>query len=115
MKLNLRERGFLTALAREHNQTGCRSPAHDLLRQHVYPDAPTSGPGSLAFAYDAVPLFGMLLRNFSDLQTIHDFLHQPGSREVPEWPWKSADEYLHKLAEAREESARTNPSAASVR
>lgn len=68
MNLNTNEAQFLTALAREQNQTGCRGPAHDLLRQHAYPDAPRGGPGSLAFAYEAVPLIGVLLKEFQDLQ-----------------------------------------------
>src|SRR5260370_28108778 len=48
MKLTSKETRFLSALAREHNQSGCRGPAHELLRKHVYPDAPREGPGSLA-------------------------------------------------------------------
>jgi len=43
MKLTSKETRFLTSLAREHNQSGCRGPAHDLLRKHVYPDAPREG------------------------------------------------------------------------
>ena len=105
MNLSERELRFLTALAREHNQTGCRGPAHDLLRLHVYPNAPTSGAGSLAYAYEAVPLFGVLLRDFTDLQSIHDFLHKSEKATAPEWAWTSANEYLSRLAEARGESA----------
>ena len=35
MKLTHAEIQFLTALLREHNQNGCRGPAHDLLRQQA--------------------------------------------------------------------------------
>ena len=76
MKLTSAESRFLTALAREQNQTGCRGPAHDLLRQHAYPDAPVMGPGSLAFAYEAVPLTGLLVEHYQSLQEIDDFLRQ---------------------------------------
>jgi hypothetical protein len=103
MKLTPAEVRFLTALLREQNQAGCRGPAHDLLRRHVYPDAPRSGPGSLAFAYEAVPLTGLLLRDFNDLQQLDDFVRRAPRLPDPEWPWSSAAEYLARLDEARRE------------
>jgi hypothetical protein len=69
MKLSEKERRFLTALSREQNQTGCRGPGHDLLRKHVYPNARLAGPDSLVFAYEAVPLTSLLLKDFTDLRT----------------------------------------------
>jgi len=101
MKLTSKETQFLTALAREHNQSGCRGPAHDLLRKHVYPDAPREGPGSLAFAYDAVPLTGILLRHFKDLQALDDFLRRGEPIPDPDWPWASAEQYRARLEEAK--------------
>jgi hypothetical protein len=101
MNLTFKETRFLTALAREHNQSGCRGPAHDLLRKHIYPDAPREGPGSLAFSYDAVPLTSILLRHFKDLQAIDDFLRHGVPIPEPDWPWTSADEYRARLAEAK--------------
>ncbi len=101
MKLTAAEGRFLTALLREQNQTGCRGPAHDLLRRHVYPEAPLSGPGSLAFSYEAVPLTGLLLRDFRDLQQIDDFVRRESCLPDPEWPWSSAAEYRARLDEAR--------------
>jgi hypothetical protein len=101
MKLTLEEVQFLTALAREQNQQGCRGPAHDLLRLHAYPDAPVKGPGSLAFAYEAVPLTGILLQDFADLQQIDDFVRKKETRPSPVWPWASADEYRARLEQAR--------------
>jgi hypothetical protein len=86
MKLTTEEARFLTALAREQNQTGCRGPAHDLLRQNAYPDAPRTGPGSLAFAYEAVPLTGLLFRDFTDVQPIDDFLRQGERITDLRWP-----------------------------
>jgi hypothetical protein len=74
MNLSAKEAQFLTALAREQNQGGCRGPAHDLLRKHVYPDVPLAGPNSLAFSYEAVPLTAILLKDFKDLQEIDVFL-----------------------------------------
>ena len=74
MKLTDEEIRFLTALAREQNQTGCRGPAHELLRHHVYPNAPVQEPGSLSFSYEAVPLTSMLVRDMRDLQEIDSFL-----------------------------------------
>jgi len=112
MILSDREIRFLTALAREQNQTGCRGPAHDLLRQNAYSEAPISGPGSLTFSYDAVPLTGQLLRDFLDLQSIDDFLRVEELISDPEWPWSSAEEYRARLAEARREIAtHTSPAA----
>jgi hypothetical protein len=101
MKLTPEEVTFLTALAREQNQTGCRGPAHDLLRQHAYPDAPLTGPGSLAFSYEAVPLTGLLVGHFKDLQEIDDFLRRGDRILEVRWPWVSAAEYRARLAEAR--------------
>lgn len=106
MKLNDKEIRFLTALAREHNQSGCRGPAHELLRQHAYTDTPRSGPGSLAFAYEAVPLTSVLLSDMRDLQEIDDFLRRGEMCAKPEWPWGSAEEYRARLEEARGEQAR---------
>jgi hypothetical protein len=101
MNLTAEEIRFLTTLAREQNQTGCRGPAHDLLRQRAYPDAPLAGPGSLAFSYDAVPLTTLLLQDFTDLHDIDEFLrHAERGTEVA-WPWSSADDYRARLVEAR--------------
>jgi hypothetical protein len=86
MQLTANEARFLTALIREQNQTGCRGPAHDLLRQHAYPRAPHSGPDSLAFSYDAVPLTSLLLKDCADLQQIDDFLRKGDLVADPEWP-----------------------------
>jgi hypothetical protein len=105
MDLTPGESRFLTALAREQNQTGCRGPAHDLLRKHVYAHAPISGPGSMAFSYDAVPLINVLLKNFKNLQEIDDFLRQGERITDPQWPWFSAEEYRVRLALARGEQA----------
>jgi hypothetical protein len=101
MKLTEKEARFLTALAREQNQTGCKGPAHELLRRHAYPGAPLSGPGSLAFPYDTVPLTGLLLES-KDLEEIDDFLRKGERVGDPEWPWVSAEEYRSRLEEARE-------------
>jgi hypothetical protein len=109
MKLSPKEARFLTALAREQNQSGCRGPAHDLLRRHAYPDAPRRGPGSLAFAYEAVPLSALLFQDFKDLQEIDDFLRQGERIADPEWPWSSAEEYRARLEEARREHVRREP------
>ncbi len=103
MKLTSAETRFLTALLREHNQSGCRGPAHDLLRQHAYPDAPISGAGSLAFAYDAIPLSALLLRDCRDLQEIDDFVRRGPRITDPVWPWSSAAEYHARLEEAKGE------------
>jgi len=111
MTLTDQEAIFLTALAREQNQTGCRGPAHDLLRQHAYPDAPPSGRGSLAFSYDAVPLIGILLREFKDLQTLDEFLRKGDRLAAPKWPWTSSKEFFARLKEARLELASQVPPA----
>jgi hypothetical protein len=105
MKLTAKEVRFLTALAREHNQSGCRGPAHELLRKHAYPEAPREGPGSLAFAYDAVPLTGILLRQFQNLEEIDAFLRRGELISDPSWPWTSADEYRARLEEAKKASS----------
>jgi hypothetical protein len=105
MKLTEKETRFLTALAREQNQTGSRGPAHDLLRKHVYPHEPLTGPGSLAFSYEAVPLTGLLVKDCTDLQTIDDFLRTAARIADPEWPWSSAEAYRARLEEARREWA----------
>jgi hypothetical protein len=105
MTLTEKEARFLTALAREQNQTGCRGPAHDLLRTHAYPDAPLTGPGSLAFSYQAVPLTGMLLRDFTDLAQIDEFLSRGELIPDPEWPWADTTEYRARLEQARREIA----------
>src|SRR5690348_14847538 len=101
MTLTEKEARFLTALAREQNQCGCRGPAHDLLRARAYPDAPPAGPGSLAFSYEAVPLTALLVRGFTDLAQIDDFLRRGELIPDPEWPWASTAEYRARLDEAR--------------
>jgi hypothetical protein len=101
MKLTAKEIRFLTALAREQNQTGCRGPTHDLLRAHVYADAPLTGPGSLSFSYEAVPLTGLLVRDFTDLEQIDEFLCRGQLIPDPVWPWADAAEYRARLEEAR--------------
>jgi hypothetical protein len=103
MKFTPKEARFLTALTREQNQTGCKGPAHDLLRRHAYSDSPILGPGSLAFSYEAVPLTSLLLRDFEDLQRIDDFLRNSERVTDPEWPWSSAQAYRARLEEARAE------------
>lgn len=105
MNLNDAERTYLVALLREQNQNGCRGPAHDLLRKYVYPSAPSSGPGSLEFAYNAIPLTGLLLKELHGLQEIDDYCRNPDRPASVEWPWSSAD--LTKLAEARRTWATT--------
>ncbi len=109
MKLTAKEVRFLTALAREQNQTGCRGPSHDLLRGRAYADSPTNGPGSLAFSYEAVPLIGAVLKDFTDLQALDDFLRTAERIADPEWPWSSATEYRARLEEAGRGSGRRQP------
>jgi hypothetical protein len=104
MTLTDNEARFLTALAREQNQTGCRGPAHDLLRAHAFPDAPRTGPGSLAFSYEAVPLTGLLLRDFTDLAQIDEFLRHGELIAHPQWPWADGAEYRARLEEARQQT-----------
>src|SRR5438309_5964006 len=101
MQLTPAEGRFLTALLREQNQTGCRGPAHDLLRLHAYPEAPVTGPGSLAFSYETVPLTGLLVEHYQSLQEIDDFLGRRECLTELLWPWSSAEEYQARLAEAR--------------
>jgi hypothetical protein len=101
MNLSAREVRFLTALSREHNQTGCRGPAHELLRQHAYSDIPLSGAGSLAFSYEALPLIGIVLKRITDLDELDRFLCKEELIADPEWPWASAVEYRARLEEAR--------------
>jgi hypothetical protein len=103
VNLTPEEARFLTALVREQNQSGCRGPAHDLLRRHAYPQAPLAGPGSLIFAYDAVPLTSIVLQGFTDLQAIDDFLRKAEAPAEFVWPWASADDYRGRLEEARRE------------
>jgi hypothetical protein len=105
------EARFLTALLREQNQTGCRRPAHDLLREHVYPEAPLSGPGSLAHSYEAVPLTTLVLQGLTDLQEIDDFVRHGEPITDPRWPWASAAQYRARLEEARREQTRRELSA----
>jgi hypothetical protein len=107
MDLSPEETRFLTVLLREQNHAGCRGPAHDLLRQHAYPDVPLSGPGSIAFSYDTVPLTSLLLREFSDLQQIEDFLRKGEPVTGLRWPWSSALEYRERLEHARRQWALT--------
>jgi hypothetical protein len=103
MKLTSQETKFLTALLREQNQTGCRGPAHDLLRKHAYPDAPLTGRNSLAFAYDVVPLTMLLVGDFGDFGAIDNFARNgPLVKEV-DWPWSSAEEFRRRLEDARVE------------
>jgi hypothetical protein len=103
MELTTTETAFLTALIHEQNQTGCHGPAHDLLRERAYPDAPRTGPGSLAFSYETVPLTSLLLRNLNDLQQVDDFVRCSQRNPNPEWPWSSAAEYRARLDQARDE------------
>ena|SRR6266446_2449230 len=103
MELRSEEVRFLTALAREQNQSGCRGPAHELLRQNAYPHIATSGPGSLAFSYEAVPLIHFILKDKKNLQEIDDFLRQGNLIADAEWPWVSAEEFRGRLAEAKRE------------
>jgi hypothetical protein len=112
MKLTAPEIKYLTALAREQNQTGCHGPAHDLLRQHAFPNAPHVGPGSLAFSYQLVPLTNLLLRGFQNLQDIDDFLRKGEMISDPEWPWSSTGEFWARLEEARQEQIRQEVSSA---
>src|ERR1700722_7291167 len=101
MKLTADEICFLTALVREQNQSGCRGPAHDLLRQHAYPQVPLHGPGSLSFSYEAVPLTALLFQNAMDLDALDDFLRQGPRNAAPVWPRSSVEEYRTRLEEAR--------------
>src|SRR5262245_25011055 len=101
MKLTSQETKFLTALIREQNQTGCRGPAHDLLRKHAYPDAPLTGRNSLAFAYEVVPLTTMLVADFGDLEAFDDFVRNAPLITDVEWPWSSGEEFRGRLEEAR--------------
>jgi hypothetical protein len=95
------EARFLLALLREQSQNGCRGPAHDLLRRHRYPDAPRTGPKSLAFAYEVIPLTSLVLEGCQDLQAVDDTLrHEEPISEV-EWPWASVDDFRARLQEAR--------------
>src|SRR5262249_2991957 len=48
---------------------------------------------------------GLLLRDFTDLKAIDDFLRVEEPIRDPEWPWSSADEYRARLDEARRERA----------
>jgi hypothetical protein len=73
------------------------------LRENAYPQTPLAGPGSLAFAYDAVPLTSVLLQEFTDLQVIDDFLRKAEAPVVSVWPWVSGDDYHARLEEARRE------------
>jgi hypothetical protein len=102
MKLTEEEVRFLTSLAREHNQTGCRGPAHELLRESAYPEAPRNGPGSLAFSYDAEPLTAILLLDFTDLREVDAFLRKGELATQVAWPWSSAEAYRTRLEEARQ-------------
>jgi hypothetical protein len=72
------------------------------LRSHAYPEAPRTGPNSLAFSYEAVPLTALLLKDLKDLQEIDDFLRKEAPLPNPEWPWSSAEEYRSRLEEARQ-------------
>jgi hypothetical protein len=104
MRLTPSESRYLTALAREQAQAGCRGPAHDLLRRHAYPDAPHSGKGSLAFSYEMVPLIEVLLRNQTDLQQLDDYLRKGELDPKSLWPWDSVEQFRSRLAEARTET-----------
>jgi hypothetical protein len=48
-----------------------------------------------------VPLAGVLLKEFTDLQALDDFLRKEERIPDPEWPWASAEEYFARLEEAR--------------
>jgi hypothetical protein len=99
--LTTAETRFLTALLREQTQTGCRGPAHGLLRSHAYPEAPTEGAGSTAFAYEVVPLTSMVLVDLADLEEIDDFTRRGQLIADPQWPWSTVNEYRSRLEEAR--------------
>ena len=101
MKLSAQESRFLTALAREQNQTGCRGPAHEILQREAYSDVPRQGAGSLAFSYEAIPLTGMLVNEMRSLEEIDDFFCKRPLITDPEWPWTDGAEYLARLAEAK--------------
>jgi len=105
MKLTDNETRFLTALLREQNQTGCRGPAHDLLRLYAYPDSPTVGPGSLAFACEIVPLTSILLMDLTSLEELDEFACRGELLSDPQWPWSNREEYRRRLEEARREWA----------
>jgi hypothetical protein len=105
MHLTAGESRFLAVLLREQNQTGCRGPAHELLRLHAYPDAPAQGPGSLAFAYEIVPLTSILLLDLTNLEEIDDFARHGERISDPQWPWSGSSEYRRRLEEARREGA----------
>src|ERR1700694_5606106 len=109
MNLTADETCFLTALVREQNQSGCRGPAHDLLRQHAYPHVPLHGPGSLSFSYEAVPLTALLFQTETDLNALDSFLRQSPTNAAPAWPWASVEQYRNRLEEARAQwAARKN-------
>lgn len=101
MTLTQKERRFLTALVREQNQSGCRGPAHDLLRQYAFPEASRQGPRSLSFSYEVVPLTSILFKDSQDLQEIDDFVRKEERITAPEWPWASAEEFRSRLQEMR--------------
>ena|SRR5437660_10332173 len=104
MRLTAEEIVYLTALAREQAQTGCRGRAHDLLRENVFSEAPRSGKGSLAYSYAVGPLVNLLLRDFHELEELDRFLRQGPISANPGWPWHSAKEFHSRLEEARKES-----------
>ena len=103
MTLTASETAFLTALLREQNQAGCRGPAHDLLRANAYPQVPNTGRDSLGFAYEVVPLTGMLLIDFDDLEAIDRFARKADLIQDVRWPWTSPEEFRQRLEEARRE------------
>ena len=101
MRLTGKEEKFLIALAREQNQSGCKGPAHDLLRRHIFPDAPLDGPHSLAFSYEVVPLTTICLRDYEDLEALDEFVRKNERVSDPEWPWTSNEHFRERLQEAR--------------
>jgi hypothetical protein len=103
MNLSAEEVRFLTALLREQAQSGARGPAHQLLKENIYPNLPSSGLGSLAFTYDPNPLTTLLLDRMK-LEEIDDFIRAEQVADVA-WPWTSPQEYLNRLEEARREWA----------
>lgn len=106
MQLTPKEISYLTALAREQSQSGCRGPAHAELRSKAYSQTPIAGPGSLRFSYELTPLIAVLLNSMSDLSEIDDFLRRGERADFVDWPWSSIDEFRARLEEARHETTK---------
>jgi hypothetical protein len=75
------------------------------LREQVYPDIPTSGPGSLVFSHEAIPLTSLLLRGQTNLDDIDHFLREEKRIMDVIWPWTSPQQYKARLEEAHREWA----------